>query len=446
MPKFPRIVIGSVSPQQDDPVAMTLALMAALRRDGYEVQHFRSVAAFTPIDYVTPLAGIASRHLDPWIMSESLCRELFAHSAAAVDVSLIESGPAELSTVVGEGAGTSWTAIAAALDAPVLGVVRSQPSESFHRLPLPDGLDGLLLDGFPSREHFEKEKTWLEGMTGLRVVGGLAAGPAATDCIGRMRSGKGVPESALADLTRRVLEATDLGRLTQLARARPFPSYESELFAAPPPPRDTVRVAVAYDECFHCYFPDTLDALEFLGADLRVFSPLTDERLPDDADIVYMGCGHPEAHLDELAENECMRASLRGHVSAGKRLYAEGGAAAYLCRQLRLPDGRTVAALGILAADAEFTGNAPSRAQPVELKCQRSTWLAERGATIRGYRSAAWRFNTFGDRGACFSSNGVGAEGMARHHGVGSTAHLNFAAQPRVLRSFFAAHAPSLCI
>jgi cobyrinic acid a,c-diamide synthase len=446
MPKFPRLVIGSVSPQQDDPVAMTLALMAALRRGGYEVQHFRSLAAFAPIDYVTPLAGIASRHLDPWIMSESLCRELFARSAAAVDVSLIESSPTASRTDAVEGAGQAWASVTVALGAPVLGVLRSQPSESFHRLPLPDGLDGLLLDGFPSREHFEKEKTWIEGMTGLSVVGGLAAGRGASDCVERLRSGKRVPESVLADLTRRVLDVTDLGRLMQLARSRPFPSYTAELFAAPPASREMVRVAVAYDECFHCYFPDTLDALEFLGADLRVFSPLADERLPDDVDIVYMGCGHPEEHLVELAENECMRAALRGHVSAGKRLYAEGGAAAYLCQRLHAPDGRAVASVGILAADAEFTNRASIHAEPVELTCRRSAWIAERGATIRGYRSTAWRFMPTSERAVCFSSDGVNAEGVVRHHGVGSTAHLNFAAQPRVLDSFFAAHAPSLII
>ncbi len=65
---------------------------------------------------------------------------------------------------------------------------------------------------------------------------------------------------------------------------------------------------------------------------------------------------------------------------------------------------------------------------------------------IRGYRNAAWRFTPTSEQATYFSSGGMNAEGVVRHHCVGSTAHLNFAAQPRVLDSFFAAHAPSLCI
>ncbi len=48
------------------------------------------------------------------------------------------------------------------------------------------------------------------------------------------------------------------------------------------------------DDAFHCYFPDTLDLLELRGATVCDFSPLRDERLPVDTDIVYFGCGRPD--------------------------------------------------------------------------------------------------------------------------------------------------------
>src|SRR5262245_14675096 len=89
MPKLPRLMIASVS-EHEEPSVCAVAIMAALRHRGYHVQHFRSLAAFTPIDYVTPVTGIASRHLDPWIMSGSLCRELFVKNAAHADLSIVE--------------------------------------------------------------------------------------------------------------------------------------------------------------------------------------------------------------------------------------------------------------------------------------------------------------------------------------------------------------------
>ena len=83
-------------------------------------------------------------------------------------------------------------------------------------------------------------------------------------------------------------------------------------------------MAYAQDEAFGRYFPDTLESLEALGADLVEFSPLRDERLPDGVDLVMIGCGHPDEHADLLASNMSMIAALREHVCRGRRIYSEG--------------------------------------------------------------------------------------------------------------------------
>ena len=212
-----------------------------------------------------------------------------------------------------------------------------------------------------------------------------------------------------------------------------------------PSPR-SLRVAVAYDDCFHCYFPDTLDALEFLGAQLCEFSPLVHEHLPDDTDIVYLGCGHPQDFARALAENECMRAALRAHVCSGRRVYAEGGGTAYLCQQLRLLDDSVIPMVGIFAAEARLNGRPLDRPMPVTLTCERANWMAGQGDTIRGYRNGAWQLVGSPGLARCFGSELPDPECVVRHHCIGSTVHLNFAAQPRVLDSFFAPHAPSLAI
>src|SRR4029077_9837134 len=106
------------------------------------------------------------------------------------------------------------------------------------------------------------------------------------------------------------------------------------------------------DEAFGAYFPDTLEMLETLGAELVEFSPIRDEALPDAVDLVMIGCGFPDRHADALAENLSLIAALRSHVCRGQRIYSEGGGTAYLGRSLILGDQRVLVA-GILPFDAE---------------------------------------------------------------------------------------------
>ncbi len=448
MPDLPRIVVACLS-EPHGASACTMALLAAMRSRGCEVQHFRSLAAFTPVDYVTPVTGIASRHIDPWIMPESLCRELFAHSAAPVDISVVEACASD--GVLGPGddppgdSTASWRDVARILNAPVVGVVRSQPAGSFHATPLPRDIDALFIDGVASREHFDAEKSALESLHGIPVCGGMAETSHAADCAARMRAARRVPSGMIEDLAKNLLRFTRVDRLLALASSRPFPELSQELFREPGS-RRAVRIAFAFDDCFHCYFPDTLDALEFLGADVSLFSPLRDERLPADTDILYLGCGHPETHARELAENECMRAAIRQHVCTGLRVYAEGGGAAYLCQQIQLADGAAVPMVGVFPAAAQVVTRVGGRPRAVTLDTNQPTWMTNLGQTIRGYTHGRWRIEPRGPLKPCFSSPSADAAGFVRHHCVGSTVHLNFAAQPRVLKSFFAPHAPSLAI
>ena len=73
------------------------------------------------------------------------------------------------------------------------------------------------------------------------------------------------------------------------------------------------------------YFPDTLETLEALGAELVEFSPIRDESLPEAVDLVMIGCGFPDRHADALADNLSLIAALRSHVCRGHRIYSEGG-------------------------------------------------------------------------------------------------------------------------
>ena len=108
-----------------------------------------------------------------------------------------------------------------------------------------------------------------------------------------------------------------------------------EIAAAAPPLRFTppvlpeagapVRIGVARDRAFCFYYEDSLDLLRQLGAELVPFSPLTDERLPNGVQGLYLGGGYPELYAAQLEENHALRRQIRDVVYAGMPCIAECG-------------------------------------------------------------------------------------------------------------------------
>jgi cobyrinic acid a,c-diamide synthase len=195
-------------------------------------------------------------------------------------------------------------------------------------------------------------------------------------------------------------------------------------------------VAIAFDEAFNRYFPDTLDSLEVCGAAVLDFSPLRDETIPKGTDIVYFGCGQPERFARTLSENHCMAAALRNHVRSGGRIYAEGGGAAYLCQQMEVTPGHPHRMVGLLPATAHFvTSDMPP--VPVELTLAEPSWLGLPGTKVRGYRNSHWRLEPICSSAGLIREVGHRNELIGSLSAVGSLLHLNFAAQTQCLHHFF---------
>jgi cobyrinic acid a,c-diamide synthase len=254
--------------------------------------------------------------------------------------------------------------------------------------------------------------------------------------IAELPRGVGVPETMCRELAHELMPYTRLDRLCQVADRPALAGNDMVACnACDRPP----RVAVAFDEAFQCYFPDTLEMLERRGATVVAFSPLRDGRLPPKTDIVYFGCGHPERHSRALADNHCMMLALKEHVCSGRRLYAEGGGLAYLCEAIRTPDGHSVNMVGIFPAVACVQSHAATP-RPLELVLRESTWLAPRGTRLRGYLNSNWQLEPT----AAWSGSVAEATStdvlVSRRAAVGSLAHLHFSTCEPCFSSFFRHH------
>lgn len=111
------------------------------------------------------------------------------------------------------------------------------------------------------------------------------------------------------------------------------------------------RIAIARDAAFCFLYPANLDLLREAGAELRFFSPLAGDALPD-CDAAWLPGGYPELHLDALSNRHDLHAALRAHRDAGKPLLAECGGLLFSLQSLADRDGHRAPMAGLLRGDA----------------------------------------------------------------------------------------------
>jgi cobyrinic acid a,c-diamide synthase len=430
MPSLPRLAIGTI---QDgaDLQAVLMALLDTLRQGGVQPQCFASRSSLPGQWGSKAVTGLPGRFLDSWLMSPELCCDLLLRAA----------GGADLAAVVGEFdsqpkgiAGGSLDTLCQWLDLPRLAVVDVALIDQ-QGLPNRPNADAVLLDHASRRRCLAGMITDIETLWGLPVVGALGNVEGARQELARLAPGTEVPLDLCRHLNEEFQQHWQPERFAHLVdRAAPLdvrlPQWIHDLPVRKP------TVAVAYDEAFFGYFPSTLDQLELLGAQVVDFSPLRDESLPPETEIVYLGCGRPEAFARALSENHCMKSAIRSHVSSGGRIYGEVGGAAYLSQMMETPSGEMQRMCGILPAIARLqTGD--NTTIPTEITVNQENWLAPQGTRLRGYRSGHWRFEALGCRlgtsqKTCCHRDLVGCNCV-----VGSMIHFHFAAFPEVLQSFF---------
>jgi cobyrinic acid a,c-diamide synthase len=439
MVELPRIALGTVQPTADA-TAMTWALMETFSRRGLRVQHFLSHAYFCPRDGATAITGSPSRHLDSWLMSRDVCLGVFVRGCRNCDISLVEGSFVE--SIHQQEPASDFVTLCNWLDLPRLAIVDVRLLSACHLPERPAGLVGVLLDGVSDPTQRCHMQTLLEALWKVPVLGSLGLLPSLRAKIDRISCGDQPSLEVCQALGDAFASNARLDAIFQLGASRPLET--SRIPDRDPTARASaagLRVAVAYDEAFRGYFPDTLDLLELRGATILDFSPLRDESLPSHTDVVYIGCGHPELFARELSENHCLMLSLKSHASSGGRIYAECGGLAYLCQDLDLPDGSRWPMVGVLPSTAQYNPT-PSRPIPTQIHLLDGNWLSLGGACWRGYLSSRWSLHPAADLQRCGAEAGHECDVVKCQQAVGSRIYVNLAAQSDLLDHFFKPTSP----
>jgi cobyrinic acid a,c-diamide synthase len=115
-----------------------------------------------------------------------------------------------------------------------------------------------------------------------------------------------------------------------------------------------LTVAVARDRAFSFIYQANLDLLKTMGAEIAFFSPVAGDRLPPQAQSVYLPGGYPELYLKQLSENVGLKEDLRRHHQEGRPILAECGGLLYLLAELA-DQGRSWPLVGLLPGRAAMT-------------------------------------------------------------------------------------------
>jgi cobyrinic acid a,c-diamide synthase len=432
----PRIAVGTTQTQADG-TAVLWALLDVFESAGVSVQQFQSRAYFPAHDGATAITGQPPRHLDSWLMCPEVCRELFLRGSQASDLALVEGSFASKGNT-----GGSLATLCQWLNLPRLATLDVRLLSGCCLPARPEGVDGLILDGVESVAEACRWQTHFEAIWNVPVLGWLPALERLRQQVRQLPAGVNPSVELCHELGRQLGSRLKWERLCSLFAARPLPQSEQPACSTQPC-RATIQrplqVAVATDECFGGYFPDTLDSLEANGAQLREFSPLKDERLPSGTDVVYIGCGHPERFAKALSENDCLTLALKSHLCSGRRIYAECGGLAYLAHEIALPDGNRwpmVGALGITACYNET----PSSPEATEVTLVADTWLGQSPQHWRGYLNPRWTIAPHATAERSVAESGHELDVVHSHQAVASRMYVDFAARQDLLDRFFAPH------
>ncbi len=149
------------------------------------------------------------------------------------------------------------------------------------------------------------------------------------------------------------------------------------------------RLAVARDPAFGFYYKDNLRLLEKLGCELVPFSPLADEKLPDDISGLLLGGGYPELYARELSENIRLKRQIRTLLDKGLPCHAECGGFMYLHETMEGMDGEEYEMAGFIEG-AAVRKDRLVRFGYIEIEGVRDGAYLDQGEVLRGHEFHYW--------------------------------------------------------
>jgi cobyrinic acid a,c-diamide synthase len=391
-------------------------------------------------DFIDPglheiAAGALSHNLDGWLMSRDVNKSLFQRAGTGKEIALVEGMMGLHDGFDGKSSRGSTAEMAHWLKLPIVLVIDANKlgrsiAAIVHGYRMFDPgirIAAVVLNRVAGAGHFRMLADALEDTLILGWLPAEAAIEIPERHLGLLTAGE-IAAQRIDVLGQFIDRHIDIGRFLDLLPTVNVASTDQKRDGQTLP---GCRVAIAHDQAFSFYYHANRMELERAGAQVVEFSPLRDREIPE-ADLLYIGGGYPEIYLAELEANQSMRTSVRRHVEAGKRFYAECGGMMYLSRSID-----KVPMVGVIPAEIEMTDR-PVDFGYCEVRTLSSSILGPKGTAARGHQFHFSKASGASDTPLYQVRRGdtVTMEGFLFPNGAASYVHLHFLSNPSLAKHF----------
>ncbi|MBF0567250.1 MAG: cobyrinate a,c-diamide synthase [Nitrospirae bacterium] len=340
----PRVVIAGLRGGAGK-TTLSLGLLRLWKNKGRHVIPFKKGPDYIDAAWLSGAAKTPCYNLDSYIIDEGrLVNSLISHCADSDGV-LIEGNRGLFDGVDAKGT-FSTAALARLCASPVILVVDCVKTAAtvgvivkgiveFSRELM---IKGVVLNYISNERHEKVIREAVETYAGVAVVGVLKRSDTPFQQERHMGLMSRDETSEIDDVLQRMAVAVgssvDEGQIWQIANSAPpleydAPESEDPLLSWTCP--TTVKIGVVRDSAFQFYYPENIEALETLGAEIVQLSALGSD-MPEELDALYIGGGFPETHALCLSENKLFSDKLRELIEGGLPVYAECGGLMFLGR------------------------------------------------------------------------------------------------------------------
>ncbi len=319
MPACPALLIAAPASGQGK-TTVTAALARLHARQGRQVTVFKCGPDFLDPQIHAVASGRPCQNLDLGMCGEADARWRLARAAADSDLILIEGvmGLFDGQPSAADLAERFGIPVMALIDAGAMAQTFGAVAHGLatYRPGLP--FAGVLANRVGSERHAEMLRASLPA--GMGWFGAL---PKNGDSLPERHLGL-LQAAEISDLEARLDTLADALATTATVGLPKAVEFAAARLPATAPRLAGQRIAIARDAAYAFIYPANLETLTALGAELRFFSPLAGEPLPD-CDALWLPGGYPELHAEALSRRDDLWQALRAHVFADKPLLAECG-------------------------------------------------------------------------------------------------------------------------
>ena len=329
--------------------SFTCALSDIFKKSGTDVSLLKCGPDYIDVMFHQKILGVQSDNIDPFFSDEEDCKKIVAKASG--DLLIIEGAMGIYDGITGAGIQGSCYDIAQKTQTPIILIVDMQKT-GYTIIPLLSGIlaedstsliKGIIFnrisdnffsairDQIKRRSEFKNVKI-LGGISRIKDVGfdsrylGLLMPDEISDFYERI--------NRFSDALKSNINLDELEKISEdanyisISNSAPENGEEnSTVFFSLKPP---LTLAVAKDDAFCFYYKRNLEEFKQRGVTLAFFSPITDEKIPDNASGLLLGGGYPELYSQELSKNISMKESVKKAIHSGMPSLAECGGFMYL--------------------------------------------------------------------------------------------------------------------